>query len=467
MKTIFFAFSAQTVFKNFFFFGGSVYERMNQCAKDRGDMRFVIVHSGYGDHYQDFFAKNPPQPNVLFERVKFVREKTLLQKVFRFFYSYFIYTGTTAVMATIGIRPDEPPAGGRFKKFLGPLKWLISRTFGKSRWMRERVIPFLSERIFHERPFAHLFEAYQPDLVFVPHIYGTFDTELLAEAKRRGIKTLGMVSNWDHFDKYYLPHKADAILAQSEQIMDFAVRHQWYDPACIHLVGYPSFDVIVRERGEKSRAEVLSDLRLPEHGRYILYISGSAYCRDEPEIIQELVAAIERGRFGDNMYIVVRPYAGTRPADREYDREKFDQFLGHPRIRTFAGEFWGDVSKTARFVHILEHADVVHVVYSTAALEAAILDRPLVAPTFDGWHKRPFSQSIRRFEIREHFADVLKTGALRPAYNFSDLFRYTEEYLRDSSRDQEKRELLRRRLCWKTDGRASERVFDYMLSALS
>lgn len=464
MKTLLFSFFGQGVYKNLFFFEESVFERLMCCLDEHPDMRLVIAMTETR-HFDEFFARHS-HPRFIVEKISFGKHRSLLQRALRFFYSYFVYTGTTRVMATIGIRPDEPPAGGKFKRFLGPVKILISKTFGRSRVMRERIVPWLYYRIFPVHQFGVLFDRYQPNLVFMPHLYGSFDQTLLAEARRRGVKTMGMISNWDHFDKYYLPFKPDILLAQSEQIKGFAVRHQWYDPAAIFLVGYPSLDVIVKKRDEKTREETLVALRLPPDARYMLYISGSAYCRDEPDIIQDLIREVEKGRFGSDTYVVVRPYAGTRPADRDVDKEKFDRFLEHPRVRIYAGEFWGNVEKTASFVGLVQHAAVVHVVYSTAALEAALLDRPLVAPTFDGYHKRPFRHSIRRFEIREHFRDVLATGALKPAYSFEDLYRFTEEYLNDPGLDAEKRRLLCEKLCYRTDGRSSERIFQHIIAAV-
>ncbi len=466
MKTVFFVFSAQTVFKNFFFFEGSLYDRIRAHAEAHDTVRWVFVLSEAGHVYDEFFEKNPAPPSCVFAYVSFSKERTLAQKILRFFYSYFVYTGTTAVMATIGIRPDEPPAGGRFKKFLGPVKWLISKTFGRSRFFRERVVPGLYYRVFSGRPFARLFEEYKPDLVFVPHVYGPFDTALLAEARLRGVRSVGMISNWDHFDKYYLPFKPDLLLAQSEQIKRFAVRHQWYDASFIELVGYPYFDFMARCAGQKTREKVLADLNMPPDSRFTLYVSSSAYCRDEPEIVEEMLDWIGKGVFGKNYYLVIRPYIGTRPADREYDKIKFNRFSSHPAARIFGEESWDDVRKSFDFVNLISQADQVLVLYSTVAMEAAALDRPIIGPAFDGWHTRPLGQSIRRFKLREHFRDAIASGALKPAHSFAELRAIMEAYHANPGLDKEKRERLVEDLCWRVDGKSTERVFSVLLREL-
>lgn len=466
MRTILFSFSSEPVFKNLFFFEGSVFEKISDYTKNHADTRCVFVMPpGYEKKYAEALAPRLHERCIV-ETVPYPKLRTLLQRLLHFFYSYFVYTGTTAVMATIGIRPDEPPAGGYLKKYLGPVKWFLSRTFGRSRWARDTLVPFLYYKIYPQNLFIHLFEKYHPDLVFVPNLYGNFDTRFLAEAKKAGIKTMGMGANWDHFDKYFLPFKPDTLLIQSNQMKRFAVKHQRYDPATIQMTGYPYFDFIVKKGSAMPREEVLRHLGLPTDARYLVYASGSAYCRDEPEIVEEILKWIDEGKIDKNLYMVIRPYAGVRPADRDVDEEKFGRFKHHPRVRIFKGAFWGDRTKSHLSMNILHKAEVVLVVYSTMTVEAASLGRPVIAPTFDGWQNRPFNTSIRRFEIREHFADILQSGGLRQAYNFQELLQHIRAYLEDPSLDREGRIALCREVCHTLDGKSSERVFNQIINAL-
>jgi CDP-glycerol glycerophosphotransferase (TagB/SpsB family) len=97
--------------------------------------------------------------------------------------------------------------------------------------------------------------------------------------------------------------------------------------------------------------------------------------------------------------------------------------------------------------------------YTTVVLEAAVLDRPLLAAAFDGYNKLPFHRSIRRFEQFEHFQDVLKTGALPTAYDFKQLDILIGNYMKNPSLFSQERQRLREELCFPLDGQASERIF--------
>ena len=459
IKTIFISLSSPAVFRNLFFFPGSFFEQVKKNLKESDDYRIILLMSShYQKKYGVFFEKVLPELNgkLIIETADISIKKNLWQRFFYFFYSYLIYTGTTKLMATMGTRPDEPPAGGKW--YLAFLKILIARTFGNSKFIKLKIVPYLFLRIFKERSFKVFFEKYQPDLIFATHLYGWPDAQLIAEAKRQKVKTIGMPAGWDHLDKYFLPFHTDILLAQSEQVKEVAIKYQAYQSAEIVVTGYPHFDFISRQNYLMPREEILKSLGFPAEAKIVLYVSGSAYCPDEPDIIERILKWADEGKFGFDVRVVIRPYQGGRSKDKEFDQQKFDHFHSHPRVAFYQREFWGDLEKSNYFMNILAHADVVISVYSTMVLEAAVLDRPLMAIGFDGYQKRPFARSIRRFGEFEHFQDVLKTGALKTAYNFEELFGYLNTYLKDPRLDGEARKLLREKVCGRLDGLASQRI---------
>ena len=459
--TLLFSIASPVVFRNLFFFPHSVYARMKEIMRERRDLKVVFVlPRGHQRKYPGFVEECRDAGGVV-EFVSVPLAKGLPQRIFYFLYSYLIYTGTTRVMATIGTRPDEPPAGGRW--YLAPLKHLIAATLGRFRFIKRKVVPWLYLRFFRDRPFADVFARHRPDVVFAPHLYGWFDAVLLAEARRWGIKTIGMAAGWDHLDKYFLPFQTDTLLAQSEQVKQGAIRFQAYPPERIALVGYPHLDFILAREYVMARGETLERLGFPPEAKLIIYVSGSAYCPDEPDIIETILSWADEGRFNADVRLVIRPYSGGRGKDKEFDEEKFRRFAHHPRVAIFRRDFWGDLEKSIYFINILRHADAVVALYTTMVLEAAALDRPLIAPAFDGYHHRPLHRSIRRFEQFEHFGEVLSIGALRTARDFSQLFRFLDAYLKNPELDRDKRELLRRNLYYKLDGKVSERIVERLI----
>ncbi|HBT81635.1 TPA: hypothetical protein DEB04_02865 [Candidatus Giovannonibacteria bacterium] len=465
-ETIFISLSSMAVFKNLFFFPGSVFDQLKKMLEERKNLKIVLLlpDKVYYGKYSPFFSSVAGEQFAIEVAPAPAAFENFFQKVFYFFFSYLIYTDATRVFATLGFRPDEPPAGG--KRYLAPVKWFIANTFGRFRIIKVSLIPFLFYRVSRQRPFSNLFEKYKPDLVFTPHIYGRYDMRLLAEAKRSGVKTLGMISGWDHFDKYFLPFRPDVLLAQSAHIKKMAVNLQCYEDDGVKIVGYPHHDFISDERYKMSRGELLKSLDFPENARYLLYISGSVYSPDEPDVIETMLRWIDEGRLGPNLFFVIRPYLGGRGADRNFDKKKFERFEEHPRVRFYKREFWGDLEKSIYFVNILRHSSVTMTMFTTAMLEAMVFDVPMLINIFDGYHKRPLRQSIRRYAFNERFEEVFATGAPKVIGSFEELFSALDAFLKNPKLDSEKRERFRDKVLYKSDGLSSQRVIEHIKKAL-
>lgn len=459
-KTVFISLSSSPVFRNLFLFPGSVFDRCKRLIRERVGICFVfLVPEEQFAKYRHLF-EGVDDTNFLVEAVSAPPRDRLFGRAFRFLYAYLIYTDTTKLLATMGMRPDEMAPGSRY---LAPVKALIAATLGRSPWFTRRAVPRLFNLFFPHRPFARVFEKYRPDAVFAPNLYGWFDTLLIREARDCGAKSIGMTANWDHIDKYFIPFRADRFLAQNEDIGRKAAALQGYPPGAIAVVGYPHFDFIVNREYAMRREDLLASMGVPPDARFLLYISGSVYAPDEPEVLTEIARWIEDGKFGKNMYLALRPYIGGRFRDREFDEEKFSSLRRRPKVFVYERQSWAEIEGTARLLGLMRHADIVISAFSTAALEAALFDRPLIAVGFDGHRTRPLHRSVRRFERFGHFQEVFATGAIRIVRSFDDLSAAISAYLENPSLDRERREALRRSMCGPLDGRVSERILDFIV----
>jgi hypothetical protein len=463
-KTIFVSFSVHNVYRNLFLFPNGFFDQLKTLLIRRPDLRFVfLLRARDREKYASLIESGPAGQSIL-EVVDIPSQKSTLQKLFRFFYAYLTYTNTTRILTTMGMRIDEPP--GASNRSLSLIRSGIAFTFGKSIYFKKRLIPKLHETIFPERPFRQLFDTYQPDLVFATHIYGEYDTYLLREARFSGVRTVAMPSGWDHIDKYFLPIEADTLLVPSQQVLEHAVKFQSYDRDRIVITGYPHFDFLTSQEAFMPRKEVLSTCGFPPDSRYILYVSGSAYCPDEPDIIEKVANWIDDGSLSPDTHLVIRPYLGSRSKDKEFDQKKFARLTTRSKIYYYDTKSWDTIADSIFFANLMRHASVVMCVYSTVFLEASLYDRPLLAATFDGYHKRPYHRSIRRFADFEHFKDVLSLGAIKQVFDFPALKSALRAYLADDTLDAPAREMFRRETCYMLDGKASSRILDLIVKSV-
>jgi len=456
IKTIFIALLSNVVLGNFDMPGGV----LDQFIKRRPQNTRLIFLTlkGFEKRIQPFLTKDD---SVVMEFVEKAKQPRGLEKLFQFFYSYLIFTDTTRILATFGARADRPPAGGN--RQLAFLKAFIANTFGKSKFVKTRLVPWLFEFFSRARPLRDLFRRYRPSVVFLPNIATLADLEFLLEAQRRGILAVGMACNWDHLNKYYIPMRSDYLLVQNQPMLKEAVELQEYEPERVFPVGFAQFDAHVNFRSQViSKAEFFEKFGIPKNKKLIVFISGAAYSLDEPDILKEIINWIEHDKFGLPVELMIRPYVIAR--DRASEEAKFGRFKNHPLV--VFNSFRRDENEETRkwYLAMLYYADVIIPIFSTMAIEAAIFDKPTISISFDGYKKRPFHQSVTRLEHLTHFKHVIQTGSVKIVRSFDELYQNINRYLKFPKSDSEKRKELVSTLCYCPDGKASERIVDFVLS---
>jgi len=114
----------------------------------------------------------------------------------------------------------------------------------------------------------------------------------------------------------------------------------------------------------------------------------------------------------------------------------------------------------------LAHSDVIVNFASTTTVEASLFDTPVVNIGFDDTPNLPLPLSIARYYQFEHYRPVVETGAAHIATSSADLVRAVARYLSDPGTHAGGRRELARRCCGFTDGRAGERLGDWVLDTL-
>ena len=198
--------------------------------RQKESLRVVIFCPAYK---QKYFEENFASDNVVIEGVEtevinkqdiifsyigrsLVSTKTLAihrweiflrnKNIFTFLFSYFL--------AVLG-RLDQ------VKRFV---RWLDLITINKSK-------------------FSFYFDKYRPNLIFATDIFHVDDVHFLAEAKSRGIVTIGMVRSWDNItNKGLFRIKPDKLIVHNEIVKDEAIKYEAMSSKDIFVSGLPQFD---------------------------------------------------------------------------------------------------------------------------------------------------------------------------------------------------------------------------------
>lgn len=345
------------------------------------------------------------------------------------------------------------------------LRRLATKIFGHARILR-RASRWLDRRIVRREFFAGHFAHYRPDLVFLPHLISKYDRALLREAGRRGIATIGAVHSWDNITAVKNPIRLlpDTLIAYNEMIKSEMVRYLDADPRYITVTGLPHYDYYLTSP-RTPRPEFFKRLGLDPAKRLILFgPAGGSESDTDWHIVSIIQDAIADGRI-PAAQILVREHPVSAMIRGELKSSPFVHFdtpfteFGGPG-RAFREITHGDMEHLADTIF---WSDVTINICSTLTIDAAAFDKPVVNVAFDGWAKKPYLESTRRFYDHDHYRPILASGGVRLVKNPDELVFAIRQYLEDPARDRDGRARIVREQCWKLDGKAGERIANLLL----
>ncbi len=329
----------------------------------------------------------------------------------------------------------------------------------------------VSDRLTLGDRYAALFERERPDLLVTPTTGIYFgEGPLMARADRARVPILAVDLSWDHFTTKTAPLRRVAGLAVwNEAMCRQAIEIHGYRPEQLCVAGVPQFDLYAEPATYLPRDDFLRAIGADPAKRLLALttIPPVLYAFHEV-VIDELLAAIRAGRLGPAQLLV-----RLHPRD---DLARYERFVDLPDVivekpfrETIVAEGSNvDPSRGDRLhlANTLKHSDVVLNVQSTITIESAIVDTPVVNIGFDGHAQRDFLDSARRYYRYTHYKPLIDAGAARVALSPDEMIQLTRQYLDRTELDREGRRRAVAEQCFQVDGKAAERVAEFVLRSL-
>ncbi len=332
----------------------------------------------------------------------------------------------------------------------------------------------LSDR-WVSHPWAEaLFDRYQPAMLVVSNP-GLILSEvpLLRVAARRQIRSVAVDPSWDNFTNKLIPvRRVTRLIVWNELMKQQAIALHGYAADEIRLAGTPQWDPYFEPGVLVPRETFMRQIGADPARKLITLTTSPAELYPHCDrVISLLVAAMAARRWSHATQVLVR----VHPRD---DRTRYDAFDRLPgvivekpfRQTVRAGDGMAvDITADSQrhLANTMAHSDVVVQVASTIAIEASIFDTPVVNISFDGETPSPFVRSARRYTRFTHFVNILNRGAVSDAPTPEDMVAQIGRYLDDPALDRAGRRQVVLDQCQFLDGRAAERVANFVSEALS
>lgn len=418
--------------------------------KKQPELRIVVFCPDYkADYFQEILADT----DVSIEPVR-VQQATRQDILFHFL--------GRSLINTSSLRMHRRELFHRNKKFLN---FSISQFLSLLGYIPgiKQCVRWLDYLTINTNRFVHYFENYKPDLVFAPDVFHGDDVHFLAEAKKRGIVTVGMVRSWDNITgKGLFRMKPDMLVVNNETIKKEAMRYEGMRAGDIFVGGVPQFDYYLNYQPRASREAFFAKRGLDPSKKLILFIPvGKRFYDGEGKVLRIIQEAINAGELG-NAQVLVR-----FPPNDDVDLSGFSpdsNFAVEKPGRQFQPGIFRDqemdAEDMARLADSLYYADVLAGYSSSMAIDGAVFGKPFVlVEGFDPDGPRPYTKSCIRFLDYYHVSRFLvENGSTKLSRSKAEMIADIKNYLNNPQLHAEGRSRLMQEQADPLDGKSGERI---------
>ncbi|MBI4118614.1 MAG: CDP-glycerol glycerophosphotransferase family protein [Parcubacteria group bacterium] len=415
--------------------------------------KIVIFFPSQNGEVADYLRKEFEDEHVILEGAPDIHIRGY--SFFSWQTSFLVYSGSSWVYSQINLKRLQK---AQYWKYFD---LFFYGTLSKFHFLKT-VTRFLEKKVFPASAYGKYFDTHKPDLVFSTSVMGKLDISMMKEAERRGVPTVSMPKSWDNVTMQLYRFVPDHLVVQNEIMKREVARVQRIDPAQISVSGFPQFDWYRRPEILVSRDEFCHSYGVDPERKIIFYGSEGAWSGDDQHIVSLLSHWVKNDMLGEKCALIIRPHFS------EKDRGRFDEFKGSNVIvddnfttSDFLKPWDPNVSETKKFTNLLHHCDALVAVASTLTLDGVCFDKPLINVAFKILlHPKTGEDISSIWYDSDHYRWVMAAGGVDVVKSEEALKESLNLYLLDPARKREERKRLLEQLCFKVDGKSSDRIID-------
>lgn len=317
------------------------------------------------------------------------------------------------------------------------IKFFHQVTLGNFNWYKHLLRRLILRTGENDTRARELFNTYSPDMVCALSLTNyDFDVLIAREAKKRGVRIFGMVRSWDNLSSHGLMRVVpDVFVLQNEFLVDMAYKHQAIKEGeiPIYISGLPHYDLFHRDDFFIDRETYFKENGFDPSKKLLLYAGmGEFLFKREGDIINILEEIIKKGEIHEPVQVM---YSAHPKFLSSLERiKKMKHILPAPEVGYIdlnKPSWQSGLKHTKDLINLIYHADVLIMGGSTLAIDAAVLDRPVICVGFDGYAQNmSYWESVERFyDLYTHFEALLGAGGITISRSKDELIRDINKYL--------------------------------------
>ena len=410
----------------------------------------------------EYFRQEFSHPNIILEDVK-KHAYNRLRKIFIVLFNQLIYSETERLATKFGSGNRAHPS---YASYL--LKHAVFSTISRISFLKY-IARFLEQYVFREKDYDYLFEKYNPSLVFCTSLYSRgLDLLLIKAAKRFGVLSVSMPKSWDTVSRLFYAAPSDKFIVNNELMKKHLIDEQLIKERDIYVVGFPQFDAYAKKTDFLSKNDFCKLTSLDERKPIILYASEGLWTYWDDKYIYDFV---HNRKILEKYNLIVRPHFSDVQKNR-YEYLKIHKGLyidnEHLDITNMFRDAWDPTKKNIDWLaNTLFVSDVVITTVSTFVLDAMVFDKPIINICYDiPLPKKSSYIPLAKQYSFTHFQGIMKRKPTLMAKSALELMECVKWYVENPKLLYENRKKTLTDICYKVDGRASERIASALLYLL-
>ena len=404
----------------------------------------------------DFYKKEFNHPNLVYEVVSSF-SLSGGDKFFEFLKKYLVRTETLFLHKKINFLEKT-----NFVKYFGSitLSFLLGWPFTR------KIARFFDFHFVSNSSFEDVFVKHAPDLVFLANPFDPMEIAVLREAKKRKIKSIGLINSWDKItSKGHIRILPEKLIVTNEIVKKEATEYLDEKEKNIFVSGVPYYDQYI-SKPVLSREEFFNKIGADLKKELLVFAPlGRMWADSDWDMIDFLHESIQKKIFKKDLELLIRFPPNDFVHEENIKKRPYLRCdVPGVRFQTTLGMDWD--MKFEEIDHIrntLCHCALLVGYCSTISIDAAFWNKPVINIAFTLHSpKSKKSDPIIRYTAT-HYKKALAAGGIRLVKSKNELIGWINRYLDDPKIDEAGRKLLVGEQCYKADGRAGERIANFLL----
>ena len=335
---------------------------------------------------------------------------------------------------------------------------------------RSRFLRLLAEkcdrRWFGHQEVQEVIDRYRPSLLITTDLFGE-EHAFVREGLRMGVRNVCLVKSWDNLtSKSRIRVHPDRIVVWSGFQADEADRLHFFPRERVFISGAPNFDHLGPSGSPvQPREKFLTRIGAKPDRKLILYSPTNKLTFSDEANIRRLHRILESGALGHRCHLHIRKYPKSQ--------QDFAPLLSLPNLTVEdAGRVvsaWDDSvdqsrSELEHLRDLMSHIDVLVQIGSTIALDAACMNKPVIAYFLDEERSNaPWYDYVHRVRYFTHNYYLEQLGGVKIVTSESELILALKTYLEDPLLDTSARRKMVETICGEFDGQSGRRVAQFLI----